>query len=1462
MDHTFGNFCVSHSITKECDVIGMAGQLMGPKNLVETVMEEVVKQEAMDTDQASTVFEKALLEASDPEINVCKQSGVPPAKLLQFSFKNEYLSMMDVTQNANSWTNSDNQHTDYHKSVELNGNGLCSTEAECNLICNSLQYISETNTSIASAQLLNTGTLTINIPNNNALMGKTSYIPSSIASTSENLLQGLIPLYKPQEQTMLLLTNSGNNKDIPVINADKHGFESVDANLVQPEVNARLQKVSLASSSNAILEPPQLTGQVTTLLNASNINKLKKLWSKSNAPIKKGAFNTNVQTNMKKGSCKHPTNLIMKHFRISKTNDVSSTLSVESDCKQPNERGEGININGVVDTGTILCTQSSQYSIEIDGIKEQVNTSTDNQFLKSTETERNLNEICSTLPQETEIQENMTVPSTDSYLLNKVTLFKLKYCTKPCNVKLHRVENVYKSFCNLSIDLYPLHLERTCRKDLNHNGQQRRSKRTKPEGLSSMAFTNGTYDGTSGYNDMITEEDLSILVPSDDENDKDYNPWQYMKGCTEKEKTCNGFVLEKSEFEEVDIDENELFCLNVEAQKQTVPDRRLMETDLTAKSETHKLACRFCSFIGKTRLSYAFHMKRSHRKVKCEYCPKLLLRETAAFFQHLALKHTGLKYFKCDFESCQFSTKTQYDLKQHKKCFHATEKKYSCSLCDFHTKWAKNLRHHMLMRHSDERKFACTVCPFRAKRKLDLKQHMFRHTDLKPLSCDLCGFACKTNWELKSHKLKHSSEKPFKCKFPGCNAAKKSNSDLIKHMVVHKVVRDFVCQQCTKSFKCQRSLNKHVSYAHTEGRRFECDTCGLGFKVKSALTKHMVVHSDFKPFQCAICGFRCRLKSNLNSHMVTHDTSTRSYVCPLCPYCVVDPMNLFPHIGVFHPDYCFYCELCRKPFSRYLQLKQHLKRRSIHSLNEIQELKKRPASDLCLTVADSDEYVPQCEDDSCDQDAGKGLPFLKKEVVDDSLPSKTKGLKGAINCSGVSPMIPESLCQTSSPKKIAVVGVYGDLRISLATKGFQFNYDKSGKKSKTWFMDYKLMDKEQSEKYKKYLRKQRILPPIPRGHPPKGYKKLSKLLKSNRARAGPQTYAKKIAKNRDTIDAEHLAAMETLSVKTEVDDALTQVRSQKINSQERNAPSFVKEVTTNPVKQIRRMCTKDSNKLITEGKKPKRVELKSMVEKICQRAQGSEPAILKQTNKTPVGKKKRKNTVKVKNVPSKKGVIQNCEKSKTSCVKNGQESKKRKIGNEANNDYQPKYKYVPVKPPKKKKKTVASKQVNAGLVSYVEGLSGRNKTAATATGKSTTKQPMRKRTKICKKQTENCDDDTMDYSHQDMHEALHMEIADSGRQMIVYYPSDAEQVPMPVFLEKVSDNVEEGKFTVNVNNSEYLVNVGGNVLRVYENEEDYELEDEDDKALLDIDKDLCEVACQVQNKSMETKVFVKQEPAD
>ena len=80
---------------------------------------------------------------------------------------------------------------------------------------------------------------------------------------------------------------------------------------------------------------------------------------------------------------------------------------------------------------------------------------------------------------------------------------------------------------------------------------------------------------------------------------------------------------------------------------------------------------------------------------------------------------------------------------------------------------------------------------------------------------------------------------------------------------------DFKCNVCSKLFKEENNLQRHVAHFHSTQELLKCDDCNKTFKTKNYFNTHIrKVHKPKSETQiCDICGRSFLLPSDLKKHI-------------------------------------------------------------------------------------------------------------------------------------------------------------------------------------------------------------------------------------------------------------------------------------------------------------------------------------------------------------------------------------------------------------------------------------------------------------------------------------------------------------------------------------------------------------------------------------------------------------------
>ncbi|CAG2103268.1 unnamed protein product, partial [Medioppia subpectinata] len=269
---------------------------------------------------------------------------------------------------------------------------------------------------------------------------------------------------------------------------------------------------------------------------------------------------------------------------------------------------------------------------------------------------------------------------------------------------------------------------------------------------------------------------------------------------------------------------------------------------------------------------------------KCDYKTK--------YKHHLnahQLVHSDLRPFKCDFDNCNKSFKSELKLNNHNNHVHIKRFVCDCSECGKVLKSKSNLIRHKVLVHSYPDKshtyFNCfwPKCQFKTTTESMLITHQLKHSDIKQFKCDFnnCNKLYKYKHHLDRHQNSTHFNKKYVCDFNECYKTFTENKSLIRHKNrVHLNERKFKCNEenCDKIFKSKQTLLRHKS-CHLGEKTFHCyfKGCIESFKYRSQLSKHSNnVHNIDIPF---VCGFsECDKVYKSKYNLIRHNLTVHSYL--------------------------------------------------------------------------------------------------------------------------------------------------------------------------------------------------------------------------------------------------------------------------------------------------------------------------------------------------------------------------------------------------------------------------------------------------------------------------------------------------------------------------------------------------------------------------------------------------------
>lgn len=156
--------------------------------------------------------------------------------------------------------------------------------------------------------------------------------------------------------------------------------------------------------------------------------------------------------------------------------------------------------------------------------------------------------------------------------------------------------------------------------------------------------------------------------------------------------------------------------------------------------------------------------------------------------QHIDRVHAKHRPFKCDVEGCSKSYPSQYSLNEH-MLSHGSERNFKCDIegCGKDFKSWSNLRSHQYLHRDEYLPCDWPGCDYSTKTEWLLSQHKLIHTNQRKYVCDWpeCSKRFKTRPHLKNHQRIHNNDKRFVCSWPGCQYSCTDNGNLFKHKKVH-----------------------------------------------------------------------------------------------------------------------------------------------------------------------------------------------------------------------------------------------------------------------------------------------------------------------------------------------------------------------------------------------------------------------------------------------------------------------------------------------------------------------------------------------------------------------------------------------------------------------------------------------------------------------------------------------------
>ncbi|KAF7998033.1 hypothetical protein HCN44_009431 [Aphidius gifuensis] len=266
------------------------------------------------------------------------------------------------------------------------------------------------------------------------------------------------------------------------------------------------------------------------------------------------------------------------------------------------------------------------------------------------------------------------------------------------------------------------------------------------------------------------------------------------------------------------------------------------------------------------------------KKHKCTYdgC-QAAFRRPSRLVWHIR-QHTGERPFQCTFENCDKAYATGSHLKRHQQTHENLEKCIVCTDCPSTFKSLQNLKKHYSRVHDKEsRKLCCNICEMRFRKKYKLDEHIAAHNGIYH-ECNKCGKHFKTLYFLNKHIACAHAKKTYKCPYEECGEIFDTWNARTVHKIDCSYAPRYPCTECTKVFKINSVLKKHMISHEEKDMVYPCpiDNCSKYYKERRNLNVHMAnKHLEPKKYTCDYCNVVVTCKSSIRRHITSLHMSDR-----------------------------------------------------------------------------------------------------------------------------------------------------------------------------------------------------------------------------------------------------------------------------------------------------------------------------------------------------------------------------------------------------------------------------------------------------------------------------------------------------------------------------------------------------------------------------------------------------------
>lgn len=321
---------------------------------------------------------------------------------------------------------------------------------------------------------------------------------------------------------------------------------------------------------------------------------------------------------------------------------------------------------------------------------------------------------------------------------------------------------------------------------------------------------------------------------------------------------------------------------------------------------------RRCATPSELRSHIASHSEQ--RDFHCDRCPKAFkLKKALVAHQQ---RCTGEKSTAAEGISSGFSDSSR-DLGSFRRSVDRTERRKTNAEMSSEATHIEKMEESVVVGGSRSSEKTCEICSKTVSNMTSLRIHMRRHVEL-PFACPHCDRRCAATSELRAHLAAHSDR------------------------------RDFVCDECPKSFKLKKALVAHKRGVHKQPK--ECDAqIEERAELDEKLTKQAMYDStpqtfpdefnvlEDKPydgdsgngstnttnsstFKCIFCDYSGYTKEKFRKH--SKACTDKAFFCWVCSRMFVDKKSRLEHLQTHTKDY--QCDTCGEQYRTIFKLKIHM----------------------------------------------------------------------------------------------------------------------------------------------------------------------------------------------------------------------------------------------------------------------------------------------------------------------------------------------------------------------------------------------------------------------------------------------------------------------------------------------------------------------------------------------------------